>query len=174
MSIPTSFEGVSRFLKDNDALIKEIRDAASNAKDKLRSLADRAEANQNDTKKLVDEVGAFRFKVAGRLDTKERQKKLLLQIEEAQRKIQKYRDDPTMLGLLQSDLSVYYLELGNTYLEEPIERMVAFSQEEADEIRGLLQGATLDAEKRQDLAAILAAAVQVSKVMLKVAVKLTV
>jgi hypothetical protein len=174
MSIPESFEEVSRFLKENDDLVKEIRDAAAGAKDKLQSLADRVEANRNATTKLVKGMGAFPFAVANRQDTKDRQKKLLLQIEIAQRKIQKYRDDPTMLGLLQSDLSVYYLELGNTYLEEPVERMVAFSREEAVEISGLLQSATLDAEKRQDLAAILDAAVQVSKAVLKVAVKLTV
>jgi hypothetical protein len=174
MSIPASFEGVSRFLKDNDDLIKEIRDAALSAKGKLRSLADRVEAHRNASTNLVKEMGAFPCKVAKRQDTKDRQKKLLLQIEKAHRKIQRYRDDPPMLALIQSDLSVYYLELGNTYLEEPVERMVAFSQEEADEIRGLLQGATLDAEKRKDLAAVLDAAVQVSKAVLKVAVKLTV
>jgi hypothetical protein len=56
-------------------------------------------------------MGAFPFAVAKRQDTKNRQKKLLLQIEIAHRKIQKYRDDPTMLGLLQSDLSVYYVSL---------------------------------------------------------------
>jgi hypothetical protein len=174
MSIPESFEEVGRFLRENDDLVKEIRDAAAGAKDKLQSLADRVETNRNATTKLVKGMGAFPFAVAKRQDTKDRQKKLLLQIEIAQRKIQKYRDDPTMLGLLQSDLSVYYLELGNTYLEEPVERMVAFSREEAVEISGLLQSAALDAEKRQDLAAVLDAAVQVSKAVLKVAVKLTV
>jgi len=174
MRFPASFEGVSRFLKENDDLIKEIREVAPGAKDRLRSLAERVQANQNEAKKFVQEIGAFPCKVAQKQDTRDRQKKLLLQIEETNRRIQKYRDDPTLVGLFQSDLSMYYLELGNTYLEEPVARMVAFRPEEADEIRGLLQGAALDAEKRQDLAAVLDAAVQVSKAVLKVAVKLTV
>jgi hypothetical protein len=174
MRFPASFEGVGRFLKENDDLIKEIREVAPGAQDKLRSLADRVQANQNETKNLVQEIGAFPFKVAEKQDTRDRQKKLLIQIEETNRRIQKYRDDPTLVGLFQGDLSAYYLELGNTYLEEPVARMVAFSPEEADEIRHLLQGAALDAEKRRDLAAVLDAAVQVSKAVLKVAVKLTV
>ena len=174
MSIPASFEGVGRFLKENDDLVKEIREAAAGARDALRLLADRVRANREVAQGLVNDVGAFSFKVASKQDTRDRQKKLLLQIEETNRRIQKYRDDPTLVGLFQGDLSMYYLDLGNTYLEESVARMVAFSPEEADEIRRLLQGATLDAEKRKDLAAILDAAVQVSKVVLKVAVKLTV
>jgi hypothetical protein len=174
MSIPASFEGVGRFLKENDDLVKEIREEAAGARGALRLLADRVRSNHEAAQGLVNDVGAFPFKVASKQDTRDRQKKLLLQIEETNRRIQKYRDDPTLVGLFQGDLSACYLELGNTYLEEPVERMVAFAPEEAEEIRLLLQGATLDAEKRKNLAAVLNAAVQVSKAVLKVAVKLTV
>jgi len=172
MSIPASFEGVGRFLRENDGLIQEIRGAAAGAGDVLRLLAERVRANQEAAQGLVKDAGAFSFKVAGKQDTRDRQKRLLLRIEETNRRIEKYRDDPALAGLFQGDLSMYYLELGNTYLEEPVARMVSFSPEEADEIRGLLRGAVLDAQKRKDLAAVLEAAVRVSKAVLKVAVKL--
>jgi predicted nucleic acid-binding Zn-ribbon protein len=172
MSIEASFEGVNQFLKENEELVEEIRGAVSATKDTIESLADRVRANRAKTEELTKKIGKIPFKIAKKGDTKDRQKELLKKIEEAKKKIEKHKDDPTKMGLFQADLSSYYLELGNTYLEEPIEQMVTFNQVEADEIGGLLQSATLDSQKRENLAAILDAAVQISKVVLKVAVKL--
>lgn len=172
MSIAASFEGVNQFLKENEELVKEIRGAVSATKDTIETLADRVQTNRTETEEMTKKIGKIAFKVAKKRDTKDRQKELLKKIEEAKKKIEQYKDDPTMMGLIQTDLSAYYLALGNTYLEESVEQIVTFTPEEANEIRSLLQSATLDAQNRENLAAILDAAVQISKVALKMAVKL--
>ena len=172
MSITASFEGVNRFLEENDELISDIRDTVSSASDEVKSLADRVKANRDATEELVKKVGDIPFAVAKKSETKTRQAKLLEEIKRARRKIHQYRDDPTMMGLFKTNLAALYQELGNTYLEDVVEKMVTFTQEEVDEIRVLIRRATLDAEARQNIADILDAAVQIGKVALKLGVKL--
>lgn len=174
MTIESSFEGVSRFLKENDDLIKKIRENVSDAKDILKDLSDRVKSNRDATEELVGKIGKIPFKVAQNQDIKDRQAKLLDEIRATRKKIHIYRDDPTMKGLFLGNHSTLYLELGNTYIEASVEKIVTFTQEEVDEIRVLLRRATLDAEARQNAAHILDAAVQISKLALKVAVKLAV
>lgn len=168
MSIEPSIEGVSRFLKENDDLIKDIRAG----KETLEKLADRVKSNRDSTEELVEKIGKIPFKVAKKQDIRDRQTNLLGVIRETRKKIHIFRDDPTMMGLFESNLAALYLELGNTYIEESVENIVTFTQEEVDEIRVLLRRATLDAEARQNIAHILDAAVQIGKLALKVAVNI--
>ena len=173
MGIAASFQGVSEFWKKNDALIKEIRDTASTTKDILTGLADRVEAGRKDSQELVANMGKITFKIAQKRETKDRQAELLAEIAETKEKIQKYRDDPTITGLLNTKLSTFYQELGNSYLEESVEAMVTLTEKEVAEIGILLSNAALDAKGRQNMADILNAAVKIGEVALKVAVKLT-
>ncbi len=173
MSIRASFQAVSEFWKENGALIKEIRDTASTTKEILRGLADRVEAERKDAQELVSNMGKITFTIAQKRDTKDRQAELLAEIAETKEKIQKYRDDPTITGLLNTKLSTFYQQLGNSYLEESAEAMVTFTENEMAGIEVLLSHAALDAEARQNMADILNAAVKIGEVALKVAVKLT-
>lgn len=168
MSIEPSIEGVSRFLKENDDLIKDIRAG----KETLEKLADRVKSNRDSTEELVEKIGKIPFKVAKKQDIRDRQTNLLGEIRETRKKVHIFRDDPTMMGLFESNLAALYLELGNTYIEESVENIVTFTQEEVDEIRVLLRRATLDAEARQNIAHILDAAIQIGKLALKVAVNI--
>ena len=93
-------------------------------------LADRAEAGRKDTQELVANMGKITFKIAQKRETKDRQAELLAEIAEAKEKIQKYRDDPTITGLLNTKLSTFYQELGNSYLEESVEAMVTLTEKE--------------------------------------------
>jgi len=172
MSIERSFEGVSRFLQENDDLIKEIRETASATGTTLKQLADRVESNRKDTEELVKKLQDLPFSVAKDQNIKEKQAQLLVEIEAKKQKVEKYKDDPTMSGLYEGELSNCYLELGKTYIEEAVENIVTFTQDEVGEIRGLLQQATLDAQARQNLANILDAAIKLRALALKVAAKL--
>ena len=157
MSIEPSIEGVSRFLKENDDLIKDIR----TGKETLEKLANRVKSNRDAAENLVEEIGKIPFKVAKKQDIRDRQTKLLIEIKETRKKIHIFRDYPTMMGLFESNLAALYLELGNTYIEDSIENIVTFTQDEVNEIRVLLRRATLDTEVRQNVAHILDAAVQI-------------
>jgi hypothetical protein len=168
MKIEPSIKGVSRFLKDNDDLIKDIR----SGKEILENLADRVKSNRDATEEIVENIGKIPFKVAKKQDVRDRQKKLLEEIMVTRKKIHIFRDDPTMMGLFEGNLSALYLELGNTHIEESVENMVTFTQEEVDDIRVLLRRATLDAQARQNMAHILDAAVQIGKLTFKIALNL--
>lgn len=168
MGIEPSIEGVILFLKENDDLIKEIRAG----KETLETLADRVKSNRDATEKLVEKIGKIPFRFAKKQDIRDRQTKLLEEIRETRKKIHIFRDDPTMVGLFESNLASLYLALGNTYIEESLENIITFSQQEVDEIQVLLRRATLDAEARQNIAHILDAAVQIGKIALKIAISL--
>jgi hypothetical protein len=64
-----------------------------------------------------------------------------------------------------------YMLLANTY-NDLVGQIVTFTPQEIDELRVLLRKATLDIEFRKQLAHVLDAAVQVSKLLLRVAGKL--
>ena len=168
MSIDPSIEGVGKFIKENDELIADIK----SRKETLEKFAEKVKANRDETDALVKKIEKIPFTVAKESDTKERQTQLLNEIKETRKKIHLLRDNPTLVGLLHGNLSRFYLELGNTYLEESVENIVTFTQDEVDEIRVLLRRATLDAQARQNLADILDAAVQIGKLGLKIALKL--
>ena len=168
MSIDPSIEGVGKFIKENDDLIADIK----SGKETLEKLAEKVKTNRDETDALVKKIEEIPFTVAKGSDTKERQTQLLNEIKETRKKIHLLRDNPTLVGLLHGHLSRFYIELGNTYLEESVENIVTFTQDEIDEIRVLLRRATLDAQARQNLADNLDAAVQIGKLGLKIALKL--
>jgi hypothetical protein len=169
MSIEPSFKGVSEFLKQNADLIKQIQDGGST----LTSLADRVEANRKGAEQLAANMEKIPFLVAKDQGTKSKQAQLLTDIEATKAKIERYRDDPTMMGLYQTQLSTIYQQLANTYLQESVGKIIVFTQAEIDEIHNQLAQATLDAAARQNQANVLQAAVQIGKLALKVLVKLS-
>jgi hypothetical protein len=169
MSIERSFKGVSEFLKQNADLIKQIKDGGST----LTSLAHLVEANRKGAEELAANMEKVPFQVAKDQDTKKKQAKLLADIEATRAKIERYRDDPTMMGLYQTELSTLYQQLGNTYVLESVGKIIVFTQAEIDEIHNLLAQATLGAAARQNQANVLQAAVQIGKLALKVLVKLS-
>ncbi len=172
MSIEASLAGIGDFLERNDALIKNLRDAGSEAAATLRTLAERVAAHREATAELMAKIDRIPFVTAKDEIVRGRQARLLREIEETRRKIHAFRDDPTLMGLFETNLSAFYQELGNTTIAESVARMVTFSQEEVDELRVLLRRATLDAESRQRKADLLDAAAQLGKLGLKVGIKL--
>ena len=115
MSIERSFKGVSEFLKQNADLIKQIQNAGST----LTSLADRVEANRKGAEQLAANMEKIPFLVAKDQGTKGKQAQLLTDIEATKAKIERYRDDPTMMGLYQTQLSTLYQQLGKRTEDRP-------------------------------------------------------
>jgi hypothetical protein len=168
MNIELSFKGVSEFMKQNDDLINQIKDGGST----LTSLADRVEASRKEADQLAANMQQVPFQVAKNQDIKNKQAQLVAAIESTKGNIETYKDDPTMLGLYQTELSTLYQQLGNTYVADGVSKIIVFTQPEIDEIHNLLAQATLDAAARQNQATVLQAAVQIGKLALKVLVKL--
>ena len=169
MSIEFSFKGVSDFMKQNADLIDQIKDTGSN----LSSLADQLEANRKQADQLSASMQKIPFQVAKDQGIQKKQAQLLSDIEAMKAKIDSYKDDPASMGLYQAKLGTLYQQLADTYIQDTISKIIVFTQPEVDEIHNLLANATLDAAARQKQAAVLQAATQVGKVVLKLLLKLT-
>ncbi len=102
---------------------------------------------------------------------RQKQRDLLAKISDTQDRIRRFIDAPELTTPLFGDLVGFYVELANTY-NDSVRRVVTFTDGEIDELNSLVRQATLDAIARQRWADVLAAAVTLTKLGLKVAVKL--
>ena len=171
MAIERSIRGVTGFLQQNEDLIKDISAAASDAAGVIGGLSTRLDKNRSDAEELVANINGQAFAVAKDSNVKQRQEQLLEQIEQVSKDIQKFRDDEDILVHLYGQRGALYMALGNTY-NDLVPQLVTFTQQEVDDLRVLLRRAVLDAAARQRQADVLDAAVQISKLALRVATKL--
>jgi len=171
MAVAASIKGVTDFLQEHEALIETIKDTAKDATEKISALSDQMEANRKEAERLVDQINGMRFEVARDPQTKLHQAEILDKIEKLSKKIQIFRDKPDILIRLYAQRSDQYALLTATF-QNLVGQIVTFSEIEVDELRVLLRRATLDIEFRKHAAHVLDAAVQVSKLLLRVAVKL--
>ena len=174
MSIEASMKGVTSFLDDNNKLIDDIRGTAENASDVLKNLFEKLESNRTQTEELVSQINTLGFSIAADSEVKAIQKQLIESIREKSAQIEQLQDKPTLVAALLGERAQLQFDLGKTFIRQTVQKLVQFSPEEVTELRGLLEKATLDAQKRQQKADILAAAVEISQLALKVAVKLAV
>ena len=171
MAIEASLKGVTDFLQKNEALIEQIKDTAQGANDAIKALADQLQASRDEAAQMVERIDGMRFEVARDAQTKQRQQLILGKIEQLSKDIQTFADEPDILVMLYAERGAPYAGLANTFNDQ-VAQIVTFSPQEVDDLRVLLRRATLDIESRQQLAHILDAAVQVSKLLLRVAGKL--
>lgn len=162
---------VTLFLQENEALIEEIQETVSTGADIVKALAERLENNRKIAEELLTEVNTLEFTVAVMPDVKAKQAALLNEIGEVSKKIQKFKNFPSVTTHLFAQRAALYLELGNTF-NDLVGQIVTFTQDEVDQLRELLRRAVLDIQDRQRLASILDGAVNVSKFALRVALKL--
>jgi len=167
MTIERSVRGVMAFLQDNDALMKDIKDRAADA----RALAERLEKNRAHAKHLLNTINDLPFAVTQDRDVRAKQKRLVEQIVKVGKDMQAFVDEPDILVLLWAQRGALYVALGNTY-NDLVADIVTFSQAEIDDLRNLLRRATLDAESRQRYADLLDGAIQLTKFGLRTVGKL--
>lgn len=170
----TSIEGVVSFLEDNDNLIKQLMETAESATLEITELADRVDRAREEAKVLVDQLGAVQFSVGKQDETKVRQKALLEAVATLRKKFQTYKNDPLRRGIYAAEISNLYVQLANTFNNETIAQIVPFDNDEIATYKDLMKQAVLDAASRKKRAAVIKAAVQVSKLALGVAGKLAV
>jgi predicted nuclease with TOPRIM domain len=171
MSIEVSIKGVVDFLKKNDDLIREVAKTGREAVERIKELADKLDKAREETRDLLEKVTRIEFSVSKFLKTREKQRILLEEIQDIGRRIRRFEAYPDITAHLYTDLSALYMSLANTYTQS-IRRMVTFTDQETDEIKVLLRRSVLDAASRQRKADVLDAAVQLAKLMFKVARKL--
>ena len=174
MSIEASTKGVTEFLDDNDKLIEEIRGTADDAIDQLQDLFKILEKNRKQAEELVSKIDSMKFAVSNNEDVKKTQKQLLEEIREVSKKIQSFQDNPSLCAAFLGVRARLRFDLGKTFIKETVQTIVPFTPDEIQELRGHLRKAVLDTVARQKRADILDATVQISKLAIKVAVKLIV
>jgi HPt (histidine-containing phosphotransfer) domain-containing protein len=170
-NIEFSLKGVTEFLQLNQDLIKTLGQTAKDAADEIKTVASQLEDLRQQSKELVEGLNTQPFDVGADAAVRQQQQGLLDQIAKTQKKIEKFIDAPELTTPLYGDLAGLYVELANTY-NQGVRQFVQFTDDEITEINGLLQQATLDAIARQRWADVLAGAVALTKVALKVGLKL--
>jgi hypothetical protein len=171
MNIETSFQGITGFLKQNQDLIQTLGATAKDASGTIQTLGGQLEDLRQQSAELVPLLTARPFDVAQDAAVRQQQQALLQKISDTQAKIQRFIDAPELTTPLYGDLAGYYVELANTY-SQTLRRFVQFTDTEIAELNVLLKQATLDAIARQRWADVLSATVALTKLALKVAVKL--
>jgi hypothetical protein len=171
MAIAARLKSVTDFLQKNEALIEAIKDAGQAAAKQIDALSDRLEANREEAAKLVEQIDGLNFQVARDAQTRHRQRLFLDKIEQLSKDIQLFADDPDILVMLYAERGALYVGLGNTF-SDSVAQIVTFTPQEIDDLRVLLRRATLDTKSRKQLAHVLDATVQISKLALRVAGRL--
>lgn len=166
-----SIKDMTDFLLKNEDLIREIQETVNPGVDIVQSFAVRLDKNRKESEALLKKINNIKFEVSSKPDVKQKQAMLLKEIGEVSKKIQMFKNIPSLTTNLFLQRSALYLELGNTY-NDLVGQIVTFTQDEVDQLRELLRRAALDAQARQRLASILDGAVNISKFALKVALKL--
>ncbi len=170
MSIARSVEGLADFMEENDHLIKDILEAGEGTAKEMERLATRLENARTEAEDLVRTLGKTKFAVEKDSNLGALQEKLLQEIGDNGRKILLFVDEPELVGLFHAQRSKLYLALSKTY-DETVQRIVSFSQGDIDEILRLLDRSALDAARRKKQAAILDGAIGLTKIALKVGMK---
>jgi len=160
------------FLRENEALITKTRDVFDAGTDVVGKLSSRLEKNRIRTEELLRQAGKIKFSVASDPDVKRIQRTLVKEIRDVNKKIEQFGSMPSLVTNLLLLRSALYLELGNTY-SDMVAEVVAFTQQEIDQLRELLRRAVLDTESRERISAILNGAINISKFVIRFALKLT-
>jgi hypothetical protein len=169
----TSFSGVVRFLERNDALIKQLMDSTEEATDTISNLSVEVDHAREEAKALVDQLGTAQFKVGKQDETKVRQKALLEAVTALRKKFETYKNDPLRRGIYAAEISNLYVQLANTFNNETVAQVVPFSRDEIRDFKDRMREAVLDTASRRRRAAVLKAAVHISRLAIGVAGKLT-
>jgi len=167
-----SIDGIVTFLQDNDNLIKQLMETAESATTEIEALSTQVDHAREEAQILVDQLGTAEFSVGRDDDTKVRQTALLEAVATLRKKFETYKNDALRRGIYAAEISNLYLQLANTYNNETVARIVPFEAEEISTYKDLLNKAVLDAATRKRRAAVIKAAVHVSKLALGVAGKL--
>ena len=175
MSIPLSFEGITAFLKDNDTLVTQVRDAIESgetAATAIQKFFGKLAVAKGDMQELLDALGPnIKFAVGKTSDIRATQDSLLNEINEVSASIREFGGDPELITLLILHRSKLYKRLADTY-NATVSKIIPFEQQEIDEFETLLRRAELDIGQRQKLAFILEGAVGLAKLAAKIATKL--
>jgi hypothetical protein len=176
MSIPLSMEGVTNFLKQNDQLVSQIREAVEIGEDldsEIGRFFSKLDVAKQDARELLDTLGPnVKFAVAKSSDVRVQQQSLLDAINKISESIRDFQADPELTALQILHRSKLYKRLADTF-DDTVSRIIPFEQSEIDEYATLVKRADLDTDERQKLAFILDGAVGLAKFAAKVAVKLT-
>lgn len=171
MSITRSLEGVVNFMRGNDKLIKEVMETGEGALTELQKLANRLEVSRTDTEDLIKTLGQAKFAIDKDQDIRATQEKILQEIGENGKKIMLFSDEPELVGLFHSHRAKLYLAMANTY-DTTVQKVISFSEAEVEELKRLLERAMLDTASKKRKAALLDGAIAMTKIALKVGLKL--
>lgn len=175
MSISLSTEGLADFLKQNDALVTQIREAieaGETATTAIQKLFTKMDVAKGDMQELVDALGPnVKFAVARSTDVRATQDVLLEAINQVSESIRDFGGDPELTTLLILHRSKLYKKLADTF-NTTVSKVIPFDQQEIDEYATLLSRAELDVVKRQKLAFVLDGAVGLAKLAAKITLKL--
>ncbi|HTL54683.1 MAG TPA: hypothetical protein VL361_03355 [Candidatus Limnocylindrales bacterium] len=169
MEFENSLKWITEFWKNNQALIEEIQATSQDATDRIKELAEALQENQTQGTQLAAALGK-RFQKGKDEDTRQKQTDLINKIADINKEIQEFHSSPEITGPLESERSDLYEALADTF-DNSVRQIVRFSPDEITEINGLLRQADLDAASRQKWADVLNAAVSLTEMALKVAVK---
>ena len=175
MSISLSTEGLATFLKQNDALVTQIRDAIESgetAATAIQKFVTKMDVAKDDMQELIDALGPnVKFAVAKSSDVRATQDVLLEEINQASESIRDFGGDPELTTLLILHRSKLYKKLADTF-NTTVSKVIPFDQQEIDEYATLLSRADLDAVQRRKLAFVLDGAVGLAKLAAKITLKL--
>jgi hypothetical protein len=172
MAIEKSLESVIEFWNKNQKLVEDLRGTASGAANDIKTLADQLEQHRKDATQLIGGLETSSFQVAKDEKVKESQRDLIGQIKAINDKISKFKDSSEITTGLYADRAQLYLQLADTFDEATFTNFVPFTPDDLKEIDSLLKQAALDTISRQKLADVLGAAVKLTELALKVAVKI--
>ena len=110
------------------------------------------------------------FDVASDITIRQTQQGLLQQIQQVNQQIVTFQDDTDLVGHFYAARSNYYAALANTY-NNLIAQVVQFTAGDVQTVQSLLTQASLNADQRQQEAAVLGAVVQLTQLGLSVAAK---
>lgn len=175
MSIPLSTDGISVFLKQNDALVTQVKqaiEAGETAATDIQKYFSKLDVAKDDMKKLLEALGpTVKFAVARSSDVQATQAALFDEISQVSESIRDFDGDPELTTLLILHRSKLYKKLADTF-NNAVSKVIPFDQQEIDEFETLLSRAELDGDRRQKLAFILDGAVGLAKLGAKIAMKL--
>jgi hypothetical protein len=169
MKFDNSIQWIADFWKNNQALVEQIQETGQDAADDIKKLADALQENQKQAAKLAGVLDT-KFGVASDDNTKKTQSDLIKRIQDLNEEIKEFRDSPEITAPLLSKRSDLYLALADTF-DQSVREFVQFTPDEIKEINDLLEQAALDTATRQKWADVLNAAVALTELALKVAVK---
>ncbi|HJU05173.1 MAG TPA: hypothetical protein VJ692_08455 [Nitrospiraceae bacterium] len=165
-----SIEDIADFLQRHYDLLRKITEASPGAVDKIRGFADKIDATREEAKAFVTEAGKVEFLVAGSDEMEAKQKFLFEKIETIGKEIQENQNFPEIAIFLYAQRSDMFKELAKTY-DDLVAKIVEFTPQDIEELKGLLQRAALNAAERKKQQLVIMAAVDVAKFTVRLAAK---